>query len=298
MSIAWVFPGQGSQKLGMADGLLCLPGAKERFNFASELLGRDLLEICRGPKNASNEPQSLNDTRNTQPALFVIESLLVDDLIRQGRKASLVAGHSLGEIVALYAANVFDAKTALQLLKRRSELMANAGGGAMTALIGFDRTQLEERVSSTEGVVIANDNSFSQVVLSGTPEAVQTVTNEVKSKRAIQLQVSGAFHSPFMQAASEAFSAELDEVSFQNALIPVLSNVEPTPTCDPDLLKRRLKRQMISGVRWRETMEIMVGEGISTLVEIGPGNVLSGLAKRSLKGITTSQLATSADLGY
>ncbi len=298
MSIAWVFPGQGSQKLGMADGLLCLPGAKERFDFASELLGRDLLEICRGSKNASNEPQSLNDTRNTQPALFVIESLLVDDLIRQGRKASLVAGHSLGEIVALYAANVFDAKTALQLLKRRSELMANAGGGAMTALIGFDRTQLEERVSSTEGVVIANDNSSSQVVLSGTPEAVETVTNEVKSKRAIKLQVSGAFHSPFMQAASEAFSAELDEVSFQNALIPVLSNVEPTPTCDPDLLKRRLKRQMTSGVRWRETMEIMVGEGISTLVEIGPGNVLSGLAKRSLKGITTSQLATSADLGY
>ena len=127
---------------------------------------------------------------------------------------------------------------------------------------------------------------------------MERVTNAVKSKRAIQLQVSGAFHSPFMQAASEAFSAELDEVSFQNALIPVLSNVEPTPTCDPDLLKGRLKRQMTSGVRWRETMEIMVGEGISTLVEIGPGNVLSGLAKRSLKGITTSQLATSADLGY
>ena len=297
MSIAWVFPGQGSQKLGMADELLSLPGAEERFNFASELLGRDLLEICCGT-NDSNDLVDLDDTRNTQPALFVVESLLVDDLVRQGRSPVLLAGHSLGEIVALYAAQVFDANTALSLLKRRSELMANAGGGAMTALIGFNRKDLEDLVEATEGVVIANDNSSSQVVLSGVPAAVKMVSNALTCKRAIPLKVSGAFHSPLMDEAAQAFSNELDGVTFKNALFPVLSNVDPTPTCNADLLKQRLKKQMISGVRWRETMEVMVSEGIKTFVEIGPGNVLSGLAKRSMQGVTTSQLANSSDLGH
>ena len=141
MGIAWVFPGQGSQKIGMAEPVLELPGARERFAAASELLGRDLLAICAG--TADGELSDLNDTRNTQPALFVIESLLVDGLKAQGRSAHLVAGHSLGELVALYAAGVFDAETGLQLMKTRSELMAAAGGGAMTAVMGFDRGQLE-----------------------------------------------------------------------------------------------------------------------------------------------------------
>jgi [acyl-carrier-protein] S-malonyltransferase len=147
MGIAWVFPGQGSQKLGMAEPLLDLPGARERFAAASELLGRDLLAICAG--SAEGELSDLNDTRNTQPALFVIESLLVDGLKAQGRSAQVVAGHSLGELVALYAAGVFDAQTGLQLMKTRSELMAAAGGGAMTAVMGFDRDQLEELVTAT-----------------------------------------------------------------------------------------------------------------------------------------------------
>ncbi len=297
MSIAWVFPGQGSQKLGMANDLLSLPGAKERFDFASQLLGRDLLKICRDNEDA-NFLNDLDDTRNTQPALFVVESLLVDDLLRQGRNASLVAGHSLGELVALYAAQVFDAETALCLLKRRSELMANAGGGAMTALIGFDRQELNDLVGATEGVVIANDNSSTQVVLSGAPESVQAVSGALKCKRAIPLKVSGAFHSPFMEEASKAFALELDEVNFHQAQTPVLSNADPTPSCDAELLKKRLKMQMTSGVRWRETMETMVLEGITNMVEIGPGNVLSGLAKRSLKGVATNQLSNARDLGY
>jgi len=168
----------------------------------------------------------------------------------------------------------------------------------MTALIGFDRNQLEEIVGSTDGVVIANDNSSMQVVISGAPDAVKKVSDSLKCKRAIPLQVSGAFHSSFMEEASKAFSEELDQVSFNNAQTPVLSNADPTPTRDAELLKQRLKKQMVTGVRWRETMEIMVGEGINTLVEVGPGNVLSGLAKRSLKGVTTSQLSNASDLGY
>ena len=297
MSIAWVFPGQGSQKAGMADPVLTLPGAQERFDLASELLGRDLLAICRGEVSGSADPSDLNDTRNTQPALFVVESLIVDELLRQSREPDLVAGHSLGELVALYAAGVFDAATGLALMQRRSELMANARGGAMTAVIGFDRSELEEVVSATEGVVIANDNSDAQVVLSGSPAAVNSVSEAVSCKRAIPLTVSGAFHSPFMAKAADAFATHLDGLSFQDARFPVLSNTDPTPSLDSAELKQRLRRQMTTGVRWRETMTGMTSAGVDTLVEIGPGNVLSGLAKRAMKGVTTSQLASAGDLG-
>ena len=295
MGIAWVFPGQGSQKVGMASGVLELPGARERFAAASELLGRDLLAICAG--EASGDLTDLNDTRNTQPALFVIESLLVDGLKAQGRSAQLVAGHSLGELVALYAAGVFDAATGLRLMNVRSELMAAAGGGAMTAVMGFDRAQLEELVAATEGVVIANDNSSAQVVLSGSPEAVAAVSGQLTCKRAIPLAVSGAFHSPFMAMAAEAFAHELEAVPFADAAIPVLSNTDPTPETSGAALKARLRSQMTTGVRWRETMERFSAESITTAVEIGPGNVLSGLIKRSCEGITTAQSASAADLG-
>ncbi len=167
----------------------------------------------------------------------------------------------------------------------------------MTAVIGFDRNQLETLVHSTEGVVIANDNSDAQVVLSGSPEAVSAVSEALTCKRAIPLAVSGAFHSPFMAKAADAFSSHLDSLIFKDAHFPVLSNTDPTPSCDAGELKQRLRRQMITGVRWRETMAKMTSAGVDTLVEIGPGNVLSGLAKRSMKGITSSQLSSVGDLG-
>ena len=295
MGIAWVFPGQGSQKVGMAAAVLELPGASERFAAASELLGRDLLAICRG--DAEGELSDLNDTRNTQPAMFVVESLLVDALRAQGRSADLVAGHSLGELVALYAAGVFDVSTGLRLMKTRSELMAGAGGGAMTAVMGFDRGELEQLVAATEGVVIANDNSSAQVVLSGTPEAVAAVSGQLTCKRAIPLAVSGAFHSPFMAKAAEAFATELEETPFADATIPVLSNTDPSPETSGAALKARLRHQMTTGVRWRETMERLSSEAIATAVEIGPGAVLSGLIKRSCEGVSTAQIAGAADLG-
>ena len=296
MAIAWVFPGQGSQKVGMADPLIELPGADERFQIASEVLGRDLLAICRGEAGDA-ELSDLNDTRNTQPALFVTESLLVDSLIAQGREAELLAGHSLGELVALYAAGVFDLETGLNLMKTRSELMAKAGGGAMTAVIGFDRSQLTELVAASEGVHIANDNSDAQVVLSGQPDALESVCTNLRCKRAIPLAVSGAFHSPYMQDAADRFAGELDRVVFQDARVPILSNSDPTPSRSGEELKQRLKQQMTSGVRWRETMQRFQDADIQTLVEIGPGNVLSGLAKRSTTGITLAQIAGAADLG-
>ena len=229
MTIAWVFPGQGSQKSGMAAPVLTLPGAEERFALASRLLGRDLLAICQGEADEQADPADLNDTRNTQPALFVVESLIVDELRRQEREPAFVAGHSLGELVALYAAGVFDVTTGLELMQQRSELMAAAGGGAMTAVIGFDRDQLESLVNSTEGVVIANDNSAAQVVISGTPEAVNSVSEQLTCKRAIPLAVSGAFHSPLMAEAAAAFKVHLQSLAFQDARFPVLSNTDPNP---------------------------------------------------------------------
>ena len=299
MAIAWVFPGQGSQKVGMADQAMTLSGANERFALASELLGRDLLAICRREDaDQSDDPLlNLNDTRNTQPALFVVESLLVDNLLKQGREATLVAGHSLGELVALYAAGVFDLETGLRLMKTRSELMASAGSGAMTALIGFDRNQLDELVAQTDGVSIANDNSDAQVVISGSPEAVERVSGALKCKRAIPLAVSGAFHSPFMAEAAERFAAELDNVPFLDARVPVLSNSAASASTSADELKQRLKQQMTTGVRWRETMAAMTDSGVDIVVEIGPGNVLSGLAKRSMSGVTTAQIGGAGDLG-
>ncbi|MEB3172916.1 MAG: ACP S-malonyltransferase [Cyanobacteriota bacterium] len=292
MGNAWVFPGQGSQKVGMAAGVLELPGARHRFAAASELLGRDLLAICAGEGESD-----LNDTRNTQPALFVLESLLVDGLKAQGRAPQVVAGHSAGELVALYAAGVFDADTGLQLIKTRSELMAAAGGGAMTAVMGFERGELEQLVAATDGVVIANDNSDAQVVISGSPEAVAQVSSQLSCKRAIPLAVSGAFHSPFMADAAAAFAEALTAVPFADAQIPVLSNTDPTPETDGAALKARLTSQMTTGVRWRETMRRLAADGISVAVEIGPGNVLSGLIKRSCPGITTAQISTAGDLG-
>ena len=298
MGIAWVFPGQGSQKVGMAEPVLELPGARERFEEASALLGRDLLAICAGSaaESAGGELSDLNDTRNTQPALFVIESLLAEALQAQGRAPQLVAGHSLGELVALHVAGVFDFTTGLQLMKSRSTLMAAAGAGTMTAVMGFDRGELDALVAATEGVVIANDNSDAQVVLSGSPEAVAAVSSNLKCKRAIPLAVSGAFHSSYMATAAAAFATELESVAFADAAIPVLSNTDPSSETNGATLKARLVHQMTSGVRWRETMEQFGALGIDTAVEIGPGAVLSGLIKRSCPGINTAQISSAADL--
>ena len=296
MAIAWVFPGQGSQKVGMADPVLSLSGASQRFAMASELLGRDLLAICQGNGGGGNGPDDLNDTRNTQPALFVVESLLVDNLIEQGRDASLVAGHSLGELVALYAAGVFDLETGLKLMQTRSELMAAAGGGAMTAVIGFDRSQLEALVNDTDGVSIANDNSDAQVVISGATGRCGECEREPQVQRAIPLAVSGAFHSPFMAEAAEAFAATLDGVSFRDARILAeqqrahrlhrSSRPQGTVKTTDDHRRPLAGNHGLDGGRWHRHF-----------VEIGPGNVLSGLAKRSMNGVTTAQIASSGDLG-
>jgi [acyl-carrier-protein] S-malonyltransferase len=287
---AWVFPGQGSQATGMGVDLSDLPFAKVKFEQAEQILGWDVLEICQSAAD------KLSRTLYTQPCMYVVESILADLLIEQGNIPNLVAGHSLGEYVALYAARVFDFDAGLRLVKRRAELMDNASGGTMVALIGFDREQLEHQIQQTPNVVLANDNSPVQVVISGTPEAVQDVLAHIKVKRAVPLTVSGAFHSPLMAEAAAEFQDVLESVPFANAQIPVLSNVEPVPAVEADVLKNRLQRQMTGSVRWREISMQLPQEGIGRVVEIGPGKVLTGLIKRMCPDLVLENVASLAEL--
>ncbi|WP_373538940.1 ACP S-malonyltransferase [Chamaesiphon sp.] len=290
MKTAWVFPGQGSQVLGMGMDLRAIDLAQKTFDRAGEILGWSVIDICQ------NDEVKLANTRYTQPCLYVIESILVDLLKQRGLMPSVVAGHSLGEYVALSAAGVFDFETGLQLVKHRAELMALASDGGMTALIGFDRSQLADAIAATEGVVIANDNSTAQVVISGTVAGIATVVSQIKVKRAIPLNVSGAFHSPLMATAATEFGKLLAPVTFHDACVPVLSNVAPIATTDGHKLKAHLTSQITGAVRWREISLQLPELGIERAIEVGPGKVLGGLIKRTCEGIVVVQVSTRSDL--
>ncbi len=287
---AWVFPGQGSQAVGMGADLKEITTAKDKFERAEQVLGWSVLEICQG------DEAQLSRTLYTQPCLYVIESILVDILIDKGYVPKLVAGHSLGEYVALYAAGVFDFESGLRLVKRRAELMDVAAGGKMVALMKFDRAQLKRELDNASDVVLANDNSEGQVVISGIPEAVDGLVDRVKAKRAVALKVSGAFHSPLMAFASEQFEEVLQTVQFSNARVPILSNFEPIATTNAEEIKERTRKQITGSVRWRETMEQLSRENVSQVLEIGPGKVLSGLIKRACANVETKNFSNSADL--
>ena len=297
MQIAWIFPGQGSQKLGMGKEVISLDDAKTRFDYASDLFGIDLFKICE-EESEKNTDNDLNNTKNTQICLFLVESILLDALKHRGLNPDLVAGHSLGEITALYAAKVISFENCVSLIKRRSELMSKAPSGSMAALIGFDRDSLENMVRDKDDVFIANDNSASQVVLSGNKDSLDAISKELKCKRFIYLNVSGAFHSRYMSEPSERFSEYLDSVNFSEPFIPVISNANPCFSKDSIQLKQNLKKQMCNGVRWRETMDLMNTLDDLHIVEIGPSNVLGGLAKRHLKDIKISQVSSLNTLLY
>ena len=298
MTVAWVFPGQGSQKIGMAKQIENLPSTKERFSYASEVFERNLLEICELNSDPTDPLSDLNNTRNTQICLFLVESILLDALKENGFKPTYVAGHSLGEITALYCADVFSFEESVSLIKVRSQLMVDAGQGSMAAVIGFDRNELDLLIKKSEDVVIANDNSSSQVVLSGSNEELDNLSKEISCKRFLKLNVSGAFHSPFMDEPAVKFSEYLKQIKFKNPSFPVISNYEPSLCEDPDELKTRLENQMCNGVRWRETMDLMAKDNDLHFVEVGPSNVLSGLAKRHMKDLKISQVSSSNQLTY
>jgi [acyl-carrier-protein] S-malonyltransferase len=290
MKTAWVFPGQGSQALHMGVDLLDIDSAKATFDRSTEILGWSVVDICQ------NDAEKLANTCYTQPCLYVMECILVDLLKEKGLAPDVVAGHSLGEYVALYAAGVFDFTTGLQLVKRRAALMEMAAVGGMTALLGFDRSQLAAAIAETEDVVLANDNSAAQAVISGTAAGIAAVVGKIKVKKAIPLKVSGAFHSPMMASAATEFSKLLAPVTFRDAKMPVLSNVSPIPATDGNELKERLDMQITGSVRWREISLQLPELGIKHAIEVGPGKVLAGLIKRTCEEITVAHAGTVADL--
>ena len=283
--IAWVFPGQGSQFSGMGLDLMEDPQAQARFAQAQDILGWSVTEKCQA------DDEVLANTLFTQPCLYVISAILAD-LMEQsgGLNPSVVAGHSLGEYVALYVAKVFSFEAGLRLVKRRAELMSQASRGTMVALIGFKRDELTELVAQADDVVLANDNHAGQVVLSGTADAIDAVLSNTKVKRKVPLNVSGAFHSPLMATAATEFQDLLDSISFETATVPVLSNVEPDVATDAAILKDRLIRQMTGPVRWREISLAFQDLDIEQVIEVGPGKVLTGLVKRTYKDVTLTNV--------
>lgn len=287
---AWVFPGQGSQAPGMGVDLLDLPSAKVKFKQAEEILGWSVLDICQ------EESDQLSQTLYTQPALYVVESILADLLMEQGERPNLLAGHSLGEYVALYTARVFNFEAGLRLVQHRAKLMDSATEGMMVALIGFKRPELEAKIEQIQDVVIANDNSPAQVVISGKPTAVQDLLSQIKVKRAVPLKVSGAFHSPLMAQAAAQFQELLLSVPFADAQVPVLSNVNPLPTIEAATLKHQLQCQITGSVRWREISLRLPVEGIEKVVEVGPGKVLTGLIKRMCPELILENVNSIGDL--
>jgi [acyl-carrier-protein] S-malonyltransferase len=274
MKTAWVFPGQGSQAVGM--GMDLLEVGQDKFAKAQEILGWSIADKCQG------DIAELSQTEYTQPCLYVTSAILADVLKAKGHSPDVVTGHSLGEYTALYCAGVFDFATGLELVRERSLAMSAVSGGAMTALIGFDSAQLEAAIANTPDVVLANDNSDGQAVISGTAEAVQNVVGQIKVKRSIPLAVSGAFHSPMMAEAAAQFADILAQVEFQEAQVPVISNVEPTDaSTSAQILRDRLSVQITSPVRWREICLYLASSGCERAIEVGSGKVLTGLLKRT-----------------
>jgi [acyl-carrier-protein] S-malonyltransferase len=286
----WVFPGQGSQVVGMGMDLLDRPVTKSRFHEAAAVLGWSVTTICRG------DLAVLSQTRYTQPCMYVVETVLADLLRESGERADFVAGHSLGEYAALYEAGVFDFETGLRLIAKRAELMTKAKDGLMAALLGFDGEQLARALVNHPDAVLANDNNSGQVVISGTPAAVEAVLAQVKCKKAVKLNVSGAFHSPLMAGPAAEFAKVLDGVKFQDAQVPVLSNVDPMPTTDAAVIKDRLAKQMTGSVRWREMTLALPELGVDRCIEVGPGKVLTGIMKRTCGDLTYENISDGSNL--
>ncbi len=270
----WLFPGQGSQRPGMGQDVQT--AGADTLQTAQEILGWSVAEVWAGSAD------TLAQTEYTQPCLYVLSAILVEELQKQGETPAAVAGHSLGEYAALYAAGVWDFATGLRLVQKRAQLMARVTGGAMAALMGFDRAELTVAIAHLPEVVLANDNSPDQVVVAGTPAGLQRLKEKVKIKRMVPLPVSGAFHSPWMAGPAAELAALLQATPFADARCPVYTNVEPqVPTTSGAVLQQRAIAQMTAPVRWREICQELAAAGYRRAWEVGPGNVLAGLVKRT-----------------
>jgi malonyl CoA-acyl carrier protein transacylase len=274
----YLFPGQGSQSKGMGDDLFTQ--FPELTTKADILLGYSIQTLC-----LEDPLQQLDQTQYTQPALYVVNAL---SYLKNEQKPHYVAGHSLGEYNALFASGVFDFETGLKLVKKRGELMSQATGGAMTAIIGLKDHEIQAILKNANipSVVIANYNSHSQTVISGPKldvEKLNPLFEQAGAKMVIPLKVSGAFHSPSMQTAQQEFAEFLSQFTFHAPQIPVIANVTATPYPASGIADY-LAKQITHPVRWTETIEYLLAQGETEFEEIGPGKVLAGLVKRIKMG--------------
>ena len=290
MTKAFVFPGQGSQSVGMGQNLAeTYPEAKAVFDQVDAALGQNLSDIMwNGPQ------ETLTLTENAQPALMAVSMAVMRVLEARGlqleQAASYVAGHSLGEYAALTAAGALQLDDASRLLKLRGQAMQRAvpvGVGAMAALLGLDFSAVveiaEAAASETEICAAANDNANGQVVISGHAEAVARAIDLAKqggAKRAMTLPVSAPFHCALMQPAADEMAAALAETPIAAPCVPLIANVTAEATQDPELIRKLLIEQVTGSVRWRESMIWAADQGVTDLVEIGTGKVLTGMARR------------------
>ena len=285
--IAFVFPGQGSQKKGMGQGLFDeTPEYVAVEKEVDALLGYSMRQLCL--EDAENR---LGQTQFTQPSLYVVNALHYWKALSQGMRPSHVAGHSLGEYDALLAAGVFDFLTGLKLVKKRGELMAEAKNGGMAAVIGLDEATIGKVLQENgfDGIDIANFNSPSQIVISGPIDDVKRAGPFLEKAGArifVLLQVSAAFHSRYVAEAAKAFAEFLAPFTFNAPQIPVIANVnaQPYPADDASqVVKAHLVKQITSSVQWTQSVRWLMGKGVTEFKEMGPGNVLTGLIRQIQK---------------
>lgn len=265
----------------MLDAVPELDSLQRLMDAAEALSGLELRTIA-----ALGAAEDLADTRVAQPLLYLADWAWGVTLLESGIVPVAVAGHSLGELAALAVAGVYSPEAGLELVVERSRLMAATAAatpGTMAAVLGLDGAAVAGAIVGIVGVWVANDNAPGQVVISGTHDGVGAATDALSdagARRIVPLAVSGPFHSPLMKPASDAFAELVLGADFADARFPVLQNIEPTPTTDAETIRTRLIAQITSPVRWTETMQHLVAEGPITLIESGPGAVLTGLAKR------------------
>ena len=298
MKRAIVFPGQGSQTVGMGkDFADAIPECKALFDQANEILGYDLSKICfEGPQ------EELNKSNHAQLGIFVASAAAFQalELTQPGLEYDILAGHSLGEWTALYVAGVVSFENTVKILKARGEYMQAAckeNPGAMLAVINLDGATLVE-IAAEAGCHVANFNSLAQTVLSGTSESIDKAEELVKAagaKRAIRLPVAGAFHSPLMQPAADSMNAFLAEVELSDPQVPVLSNVT-ADLHETSLIRENMVKQITSSVRWVASIQKLASDGVDEVVECGPGKVLAGLIKRIDKSVTVRNIGQLTDL--
>lgn len=295
--VAFMFPGQGAQYVGMGkDFYETYDTAKEVFDLASEVSGLNIADIC------FTENDKLNITEYTQIAMLATEVAILKVLEENGVHADICAGLSLGEYGALAAADVCDLKDLFALIRKRGIYMQQAYpvGGAMSAVLGLNMEDVDAVCKQCEGIVsVANDNCPGQIVITGEEQAVKQASErlmEKGAKRCIPLTVSGPFHSKLLEGAGEKLAKELSKVTLRDPKIPYVCNLECAPVTKKDRIAKLLEKQVSGTVRFRESIEYMIADGVDVFIEVGPGKTLSGFVKKINRDVKVYQVATVEDL--